>query len=65
VGHRTAEALTLVAASTADTVTLSLIGFVILVAAIVVWRIVLHARTVRRVRFGIFYERERDKDDES
>jgi hypothetical protein len=52
-----------VTATAADTVTFSLVGFVVVVAAIVVWRVVLHDRSVRRVRFGVFYERERNGDD--
>jgi len=50
-------------ANTAHTVTLSVIGFVLLVAVVVVWRILMHDRTIRRVRFGVFYERERDDDE--
>lgn len=45
----------------ADTVTFSLVGFVLFVAVVVVWRVVVHDRQIRRVRFGVFYERERDE----
>lgn len=50
----------MVAVSTADTVTFSLVGFVVLLAAIVVWRIVGRDKAVRRLRFGFFYERDLD-----
>jgi hypothetical protein len=49
-------------ANTAHTVTISVIGFVLLVAVIVVWRILIHDTSIRKVRFGVFYERVRDKD---
>lgn len=50
-------------ASTADTITFSLVGFVVVVAVVVIWRVLGHDHTVRRVRFGVFYERERDGDE--
>lgn len=51
-------------ASGAETVTLSLVGFLIVVAVIVIWRVLVHDRGVRRIRLGVFYERERDEDEE-
>ena len=48
------------AASTADTVTFSLVGFIVVIGAIVVWRIVGRDKAVRRIRFGFFYERDLD-----
>jgi hypothetical protein len=47
-------------ASTANTVTLSVVGFVLLVVVVVVWRVLMHDKAIRRIRFGVFYERERD-----
>ena len=49
-------------ASTANTVTFTVIGFVALVVAIVIWRVVIHDKAIQRVRFGVFYERERNED---
>ena len=49
---------------TAHTVTFSVVGFILLVAVVVVWRILMHDATIRRVRFGVFYERDRDEDEE-
>ena len=49
-----------VVASTADTITFSLVGFVVALAAIVIWRIVGRDKAVRRLRFGFFYERDLD-----
>lgn len=51
-------------ASTANTVTFSVIGFVLVLAIVVVWRILMHDKTIRRIRLGIFYERERERDDD-
>jgi hypothetical protein len=53
-----------VTAAAADTITFSLIGFVVVIAAIVVWRVVVHDPTIRKVRFGVFYERERTDDED-
>jgi hypothetical protein len=53
-----------VVASGADTVTFSVIGFVLLIAAVAVWRVVIHDPRIRKVRFGVFYERERCGEDE-
>ena len=53
----------MIAASTADTVTFSAVGFVIIVAIVVVWRILVYDRSIRRIRLGIFYEREREGDE--
>jgi hypothetical protein len=52
------------ASNTAHTVTISVIGFVLLVAVIVVWRILIHDSSIRKVRFGVFYERLRDQDED-
>ncbi len=52
----------MIAADTAHTVTFSVIGFILLVAVVVVWRILMHDASIRKVRFGVFYERERDED---
>lgn len=49
-------------ASTANTITFSVIGFVLLIIVVVVWRILIHDKAIARVRFGVFYERERDED---
>jgi len=49
-----------VIARTADTVTLTVVGFLLLVAVVVIWRVLVHDRNVRRIRLGVFYERERD-----
>jgi hypothetical protein len=46
----------------ADTVTFTLVGFVIVIALVVVWRVLVHDRAIRRIRLGVFYERERDDD---
>lgn len=43
--------------------TLVVVGAVLLVALLVVLRIVTRDRTIRGVRVGIFYERDRDEDD--
>jgi hypothetical protein len=51
-------------ASTAHTVTLSLVGLVLLVAVIVVWRLVVHDPRIRKVRFGVFYERDRTDEED-
>lgn len=51
-------------ASTADTVTFSLAGFVLFLAIVVVWRIITRDPRIRKIRFGVFYEREREGDDE-
>lgn len=47
--------------SAADTITFSLVGFVIVVAAVVIWRVVIRDPNVRRVRFGFFYERDKEE----
>lgn len=49
-------------ASGATTVTFSVVGFVLFVAVIVVWRILMHDKAITRIRFGVFYERERAED---
>lgn len=53
----------MVAVSGADTVTFSLVGFVVVLAIVVVWRLVGHDRRIRTVRFGVFYERELEGDE--
>jgi hypothetical protein len=53
--------VTLVVSRTADTITFSTIGFIIILALIVVWRLIVKDRNrqdIRRIRFGIFYERD-------
>jgi hypothetical protein len=50
-------------ANTANTVTISVVGFVLALALIVVWRLVHGDDRIRRVRFGVFYERDRDEDE--
>jgi hypothetical protein len=50
--------------STGNGTTFAVVGGVILVAFIIVWRIVVHDRAIRRIRFGFFYERERECDEE-
>lgn len=47
----------------ADGITVTVVGAVIFVAVVVVWRVAVHDRGVSKVRFGVFYERERDGDD--
>jgi hypothetical protein len=49
------------ALSTGDGITYTIVGVVLFVAIVAVWRVVVHDRTITRVRFGIFYERERDE----
>ena len=53
----------MLAASASDTVTFSLVGFVIVIALLVVWRLVVRDPRIRKVRFGVFYEREREDDE--
>jgi hypothetical protein len=47
----------------ASGVAYTLIGLVVLVAVIAAWRVLVHDKTIRRIRFGVFYEREREPDD--
>jgi len=50
-----------VIARTADTITFGGITFIIVLALIVVWRLIVKDRSrdrIRRIRFGIFYERD-------
>jgi hypothetical protein len=47
-----------------EAIVYALVGVAVVVALIAVWRVALHDRTIRRVRFGVFYERDRDKDDD-
>jgi hypothetical protein len=35
----------------------------VLVAVIAAWRVLVHDKTIRRIRFGVFYEREREADE--
>lgn len=47
----------------AEVVEFSLVGFAVVVAAVVVWRVVMRDPTIRKVRFGFFYEREREDEE--
>jgi hypothetical protein len=49
----------------ADQVTFTVVGLVIFIALVVVWRVAVHDRSISRIRFGVFYEREREKDDDA
>jgi hypothetical protein len=49
-------------ASTATTVIWALVGFVILIGLIAGWRVIVHDRSISRIRFGFFWERERSAD---
>jgi hypothetical protein len=53
------------AVTNGDIVFGGLVGFVIVLALIVVWRVVVHDETIRKIRFGVFYERERDEKEEA
>lgn len=54
----------MISASAAHTVTLSLVGLILIIAVIVVWRVIVHDPRIRKVRFGVFYERDRiDEED--
>lgn len=49
-------------AALGDTVAVILIVFALVMAAIVVWRIVARGNPrIRRIRLGVFYERETDE----
>lgn len=52
----------MIVAGSADTITLGVVGVAFVIAVVVVWRVLMHDKRVRRIRFGIFYERERDED---
>lgn len=54
----------MLAVTTGNAVADTVIGVFVLVALIVVWRVLLRDPSIRRVRLGVFYERERDGDDE-
>jgi hypothetical protein len=51
-----------VALSGANGVFWALVGLAVFIALVVAWRVTIHDRAVSRVRFGVFYERERDDD---
>lgn len=53
----------MVAATTGTVAIGGVAGVVIILLLVAVWRVVIHDPTVRRVRFGVFYERERDKEE--
>jgi hypothetical protein len=38
----------------------ALVAFVVLLAAVALWRVKWHDPRIRRFRFGFFYERDRD-----
>jgi len=40
-----------------------LIGIAVAVAIVAAWRVLVHDKTIRKVRLGFFYERERDDDE--
>jgi len=50
------------AASTASTVTWALVGLVVVIGLIAGWRVIVHDRSISRIRFGFFWERERTAD---
>lgn len=54
----------MLALSNADGVVWSVVGLFVVVALIVLWRVAVYDPSIRRVRFGVFYERERTPDDE-
>ena len=54
----------MVGLSTADGITVTLVGLAIFIALVVAWRTLVHDRAIRRIRFGVFYERERDEYDD-
>jgi membrane protein YdbS with pleckstrin-like domain len=49
---------------TADEFFWVLVAVAVLVALIAIWRVWVHDKTIRRVRFGFFWERERDDSEE-
>jgi uncharacterized membrane protein YqiK len=53
-----------VLASTGTTVLLVLVAIAVVVVLVVLWRVWVADRTVRRIRIGLFYERDRLGDDE-
>jgi hypothetical protein len=51
-------------ASAADAIIVTTIAVFVFIAVIAIWRVLVHDRSVRRIRLGIFYERERaDEED--
>jgi len=40
-----------------------LVSVAVVVVVVTVWRVIIHDRSIRRVRFGVFYERDRTDDD--
>lgn len=47
----------------ADGILYTLIALVVVLAVIAAWRVLVHDRSIRRIRFGVFYERERNHDE--
>jgi hypothetical protein len=45
-------------------ITLTVIGLFAAILIIVIIRVVTHDRRIRRVRLGVFYERDRDNDEQ-
>lgn len=41
----------------------ALAGFAAVILVVVIWRVVIHDKTIRKVRLGVFYEREREDDE--
>jgi hypothetical protein len=50
------------AASTATTVVWTLAGLAVALALVAGWRVIVHDRSISRIRFGFFWERERSAD---
>jgi hypothetical protein len=49
-----------VTASNADAIVATTIGLFIFVALVTAWRVLIHDRSIRRIRMGVFYEREHE-----
>lgn len=54
----------MIAAGVAAGIVYAIISVVGLVAAVALWRVVIHDKAVTRIRLGVFYERERDDTDD-
>jgi len=39
-----------------------LLAVAALIVTVVAWRVVVHDRTIRRIRFGVFYERDHNQE---
>jgi hypothetical protein len=48
----------------ADGIFWALVALAIVLVLAVIWRVIVNDRNIRRVRFGVFWERERDGDKE-